>query len=139
MNKSSNYEERLSAAMMRKNSFMSSTKWLYVFSVIRNQPISYHAKVKLLLDDQERAFHIPEPKDFINDQYLEESWGVFEMREIEWISIPAQIVYERMNRTEALTPRVEKQDLTCLQNLLEAVKKVAYELTETALVIYGYR
>ncbi len=133
------YQNKLQKEISNKSSFMNSTKWKYLFSIMRSDDFTYCAKVKLLLDEEIRDFHIPDTSDFINEKYLEEVWGVFELKEIEWILIPNQISYERKNRTEILTPKVEVQDIKKLERQLKTGKKIEFEVNEEGLIIYGYK
>lgn len=94
MEESKKQQDKLQKAILEKTSYMSTSKWMYLFSLIRSLDAPYTAKVKLLLDDKTRSFSIPMPNDFINKKYLEMSWGVFELKEIEWLLIPAQRIEE---------------------------------------------
>ena len=133
------YQKKLQKEISNKSSFMNSTKWKYLFSIMRSDDFAYCAKVKLLLDEKIRDFHIPDTSDFINEKYLEEVWGVFELKEIEWILIPNQISCERKNRTELLIPKVEVQDIKKLERQLKTGKKIDFEVNEEGLIIYGYK
>ncbi|OED48103.1 hypothetical protein AB832_00405 [Flavobacteriaceae bacterium (ex Bugula neritina AB1)] len=70
---------------------------------------------------------------------MEEYWGVFELKEIEWILIPSEIKSERKNRAEVLAPKVKFQDIDILEQALKMGKQYEYERSELGLKIYGYR
>ncbi|MDB0616157.1 hypothetical protein PL372_11490 [Tenacibaculum dicentrarchi] len=117
---------------------MNDTKWKYLFKKINALDCDYKTLVKFLIDEKLRHFYIPEETDFINGKYLEDSWGTCELKEIEYIFIPSQRIYERNNRDEILEPRIENQEIDKLKKCLDTGKIIEYEVTEKGVFIYGY-
>lgn len=140
MDERKRHKDKLGQAAFDKTSFMSTAKWMHLFTILRATEVPCIAEVKLLLDDKLRSFSVPNESDFINDKYLEEYWGVFKLKEIEWISIPAVVYWERKNRDETLSPKIKYQDLQGLKELLDSSsKKMEYNISEKELIIFGYR
>jgi len=133
------FEQQLQKVIDSKSSFMSNAKWKFLFSSIQQLPVGYLTKIKLLLEDEERSFSIPLKDDYINENYLEAYWGVFKLKEIEWLFIPNEIRYQRNNRAEQLAPRIEKQDSTHLLSIFQEDKQFEYEVTKEGITIYGYK
>jgi len=103
------HETRIQKAIADKCSYMSTSKWKHLFSLAKELDATYVTNVKLLLEDKMRTFHLPNEDDFINEKYLEEYWGVVELKEIEWLFIPSEVSYKRTNRTELLAPRKNRK------------------------------
>jgi len=139
MSKAEKYRIKLQQEIDSCASFMNATKWKALFSMLKDINPSLVSQVKLLLDDTIREFTIPNTNDFINEKYIEEYWGVFELKEIEWVLIPFEIISERKNREEQLAPKVKFQNIELLVEKLKTGKKFEYELSELGLKIYGYK
>ncbi|WP_378174059.1 DUF6678 family protein [Aquimarina sp. SS2-1] len=133
------YQIKLQQAIQDKASFMNSTKWIALFTIIKDLNPGYIAKVKLLLDKEAREFTIPNEESFLNEKYIEEYWGVFELKEIEWILIPSEVISERKNRKELLAPKVKTQNIELIETALQTGKQFEYELSKSGLKIYGYK
>jgi len=133
------YQIKLQKEIDRKASFMNMAKWKALFSILKDVNPQYVVKVKLLLDDCIRKMATPDTKSFINEKYIEEYSGVFQLKEIEWLLIPAKIISERKNREESLTPKIMIQNLDVLQHVLQTGKQFEYEVSEAGLKVYGYR
>ncbi|WP_338792815.1 DUF6678 family protein [Bernardetia sp. MNP-M8] len=121
-----------------RTGFMNNTKWKYLFNKINALDYGFKALVKFLIDEKLRSFSIPKETDFINGKYLEQYCGTCELKEIEYIFIPSQRIYERNNRTEILEPRIENQEIDKLKKCLDTGKIIEYEETEKGIFIYGY-
>ncbi len=59
------YEKYLKQEISKIASFMSNTKWKYLFERINMLNCAYVIQVKRLLKDKLEPFLIPEPQDFI--------------------------------------------------------------------------
>ncbi|MDH7447553.1 DUF6678 family protein [Aquimarina sp. 2201CG14-23] len=132
------YNKKLSKEIAERTSFMNDTKWKYLFSKIKDLDCDYETFVKFLIDKKLRSFSIPDKTDFINGKYLEQYWGTCELKEIEYIFIPSQRIYERSNRNEILEPRIENQEMNKLKKCLATGKLIEHEETEKGIFIYGY-
>ncbi|MFD2562896.1 DUF6678 family protein [Aquimarina rubra] len=139
MNSTEKHQIKQQQAIQDKASFMNSTKWKALFTIIKSLNLGYIAKVKLLLDKEAREFTIPNEESFSNEKYIEEYWGVFELQEIEWILIPSEVISERKNRKELLAPKVKTQNIELIETALQTGKQFEYELSKSGLKIYGYR
>ncbi|WP_103070118.1 DUF6678 family protein [Aquimarina sediminis] len=139
MSKVEKHQRQLRQEIDNRASFMNATKWKALFSVLKNVNPSYLLKIKLLLEDEIREVTIPNSEDFISEKYLEEYWGVFELKEIEWILIPSKITLERKNREELLVPKVTHQNIEVIEKELQSGKQFEYENSDLGLKIYGYR
>lgn len=139
MSKPDKYQIQLQQEIDCKASFMNATKWMYLFSMLKKKNPPYMVSVKLLLEDEIRELSVPDTTDFIHKKYLEAYWGVFELKEIEWILIPSEIRYERKNREEALAPKVKFQNMGMLEQALLAGKQYEYERSAVGLKVYGYK
>ncbi len=136
----SKYVAKLEKEISTKTSFMSTSKWTSLFSLINNLEYTYISKVKFLLVKEEKKFNIYNTlHSIINKQSLEEYWGTFELREIEWIFIPLKITYTRKNREEILSSKIRIQPIQLLEKEFLTGKKYKYEILEEGLKIYGYR
>lgn len=93
----------------------------------------------MLLDEEIRDFTIPNSEYFNDKNYIEAYWGVYQLKEIEWVSIPIEVVIERNNREESLTPKVRVQDIESLEHALTEGKNFEYERTSSGMKIYGYK
>lgn len=133
------YQIKLRQEIGTRASFMNTTKWKALFSILKGINPPYRIKAKLLLDDTIRKMTVPDAEDFIQEKYLEAYWSVFELKEIEWLLIPAEIISERKNRKESLVPKITIQNLEVLQKALQTGKQFEYEVSSEGLKIYGYR
>ncbi|MFC5048389.1 DUF6678 family protein [Aquimarina hainanensis] len=133
------YQIRLQQEIGNRASFMNATKWKALFLILKETDPSYILKVKLLLENEIRETTIPNSKNFINKKYLEEYWGVFELKEIEWILVPSKVTLERKNREELLVPKVMHQNIEVIEKALQRGKQFEYETSDLGLKIYGYR
>ncbi|MCD8440390.1 DUF6678 family protein [Tenacibaculum finnmarkense] len=132
------YRKKLNNEISKRTSFMSDTKWKYLFKKMNTINFGYQILVKLLIDDKLRDFYIPKQTDFINRKYLERFWGTYQLKEIEYIFIPSLRIYKRTNRNEILKPKIENQDIDKLKKCLDTGKKIEYDVTEKGVFIYGY-
>ncbi|MBE7691858.1 hypothetical protein G1K75_02775 [Tenacibaculum finnmarkense] len=132
------YRKKLNNEISKRTSFMSDTKWKYLFKKMNTINFGYQILVKLLIDDKLRDFYIPKQTDFINRKYLEGFWGTYQLKEIEYIFIPSLRIYKRTNRNEILKPKTENQDIDKLKKCLDTGKKIEYDVTEKGVFIYGY-
>ncbi len=139
MSREEKYQIRLQQEIDNRASFMNATKWKILFSTIKDLNSSYVAKVKLLLDENVREITLPIPQHHSNSKYIEEYWGVFELKEIEWMLIPSKIIFERKNREEFLTPKTKTQNIELIEKALQQGKQFEYERSELGLKIYGYK
>ncbi|WP_298545001.1 DUF6678 family protein [uncultured Aquimarina sp.] len=139
MSRVDKYQLKLQQEIDSRASFMSDTKWKALFSLLKDVNPQYVTKVKLLLDDTIREFTIPDEESFLNEKYIEEYWGVFELKEIEWILIPSEIISERKNREELLTSKVKTQNIELIETALQTGKQFEYELSKSGLKVYGYK
>ncbi|MDH7447591.1 DUF6678 family protein [Aquimarina sp. 2201CG14-23] len=139
MSRADKYQLKLQQEIDSRASFMNDAKWKALFSLLKDVNPSLVAKVKLLLDERMRAFTIPNVNDLIDGKYIEKYWGVFELKEIEWIVIPSEIISERKNREEQLVPKVRFQNIVVIEEKLKTGKKFEYERSELGLKVYGYR
>ncbi len=136
----SKYIAKLEREISTKTSFMSTSKWISLFSLINNLEHTYISKAKLLLTKEEKNFNIYNTlHSIINKQPLEEYWGTFELREIEWVFIPLKITHTRKNREEILSPKIVIQSIQLLEKEFLTGKKYEYEILEEGIKIYGYR
>lgn len=139
MTKPEQYPLKLQQEIDSRASFMNTTKWKALFSILKQTNPPCIVKVKLLLDDKIRELTLPDTADFIHKKYLEECWGVFELKEIEWILIPSEISSERKNREESLAPKIKTQNIEFIEQVLQTGKQFEYEIVESGLKIYGYK
>lgn len=124
MSKAEKYQQKLEIEIARKASFMNSTKWKALFAILKGINFQFESKVKLLLDTKIRRFSIPNPNNLIKEKYIEEYWGVFELKEIEWILISLKTEFHNIEE---------------LQQKLQEEKQFEYETSEAELKIYGYK
>jgi len=139
MSRADKYQLKLQQEIDSRASFMSTTKWNLLFSIIKGLDAPYSTQVKLLLDDKVRELSISNLEHLINQKYIEEYWGVFELKEIEWILIPFEIISERKNREELLTSKVKTQKIELIEIALQTGKQFEYELSKSGLKVYGYK
>ncbi len=74
MKETNKYEEYLKEEISKRASFMSNTKWKYLFERINMLNCTYIVQVKRLLDDELEPFFIPEPQEFIlyqGEEYID--------------------------------------------------------------------
>lgn len=124
MSKAEKYQQKLEKELAHKASFMNTTKWKALFAILKGINFQFESKVKLLLDAEIRTLSIPNPNNLIKEKYIEEYWGVFELKEIEWILISL---------------KTEFQNIEELQQKLQEGKQFEYETSEAELKIYGYK
>ncbi|GAA0718338.1 hypothetical protein GCM10009430_16310 [Aquimarina litoralis] len=122
--KAEKHQQRLGREIALKASFMNATKWKALFAILKGIHFQFECKVKLLLDAKIRTFSIPNPNNLIKEKYIEEYWGVFELREIEWILISL---------------KTEFQNIEELEQKLQEGKLFEYETSKAELKIYGYK
>jgi len=139
MSQEEKYQVKLQQEIERSASFMNTTKWKTLFSILKNVNFCGVMKVKLLLDEKIRTFTRPDLNTNVSEKYIEQYWGVFELKEIEWVFIPSEINIERKNRTELLTSKTKLQNIEPLVEALQKGKQFEYETSEEGLKIYGYR
>ncbi|WP_299435599.1 DUF6678 family protein [uncultured Aquimarina sp.] len=139
MSRADKYQLKLQQEIDSRASFMNTTKWNLLFSIIKGLDAPYITQVKLLLDDKVRELSISNLEHLINQKYIEEYWGVFELKEIEWILIPSEIIVERKHREEFLAPKIKTQNIELIERTLQTGKQFEYELSELGLKIYGYK
>ncbi|WP_299242907.1 DUF6678 family protein [uncultured Aquimarina sp.] len=139
MSRTDKYQLKLQQEIDSRASFMNAAKWKALFSLLKDVNSSLSAKVKLLLDDKVRELSISNLEHLINQKYIEEYWGVFELKEIEWMLIPFEIISERKNREELLTSKVKTQNIELIEKALQTGKQFEYELSKSGLKVYGYK
>ncbi|AZJ33497.1 hypothetical protein SAMN05444344_0705 [Tenacibaculum mesophilum] len=103
------YQLKLQEEIIKKVSFMNTTKWQKLFSIVKEIDPKCIVNIKLLLDDNAKEMVIPNIEDIINKKFIEAYWGIFDLKEIEWLFIPSIIQTEQKNREERLTPKTHTQ------------------------------
>ncbi len=136
------YDEYLQQEIFKRVSFMSNTKWKYLFAKLiefeDKHDLTYKKQVKYLLHDKLRPFLVP--VHFYAESHFEEYCGSAELKEIEYIVIPNEIVHERTNRDEILEPKIEKQEIEKMIAFLQTQgKQIEYDVTDDGVYIYGYK
>ena len=139
MSKPNTYQLKLQQEIIKKASFMSTTKWETLFSIVKEINPKCVANIKLLLADNTKEITIPSIEDIINKKYIEEYWGVFELKEIEWLFIPSEIKIERKNRDEPLIPKIQTQNTKQIAKTLQKGTQFEYEQSMEGIKIYGYK
>ncbi|MBW1294162.1 DUF6678 family protein [Aquimarina litoralis] len=124
ISKAEKHQQKLEIEIARKASFMNTTKWKALFSILTDLNLPFESTIKLLLDAKTRAFSIPNSNNLINEKYIEEYWGVFELKEIEWILISLKNDFQKLEQ---------------LEQMLQEGKQFEYETSEAGLKIYGYK
>ncbi|MGY3791250.1 DUF6678 family protein [uncultured Aquimarina sp.] len=122
--KAEKHQQKLEREIALKASFMNTTKWKALFAILKGINFQFECTVKLLLDAKIRTFSIPNSNNLIKEKYIEEYWGVFELREIEWILISL---------------KTEFQNIEELEQKLQEGKLFEYETSKAELKIYGYK
>jgi len=139
MSKPNTHQLKLQEEIIKKASLMNTTKWQMLFSIVKEINPKYIVNIKLLLEDNAREITIPSEEDIINKKYIEEYWGVFELKEIEWLFIPSRIQTKRKNRDELLTPKTHTQNTKLIAKTLQTGTQFEYEQSIEGIKIYGYK